>query len=148
MLCNYFQVFFLAWYYIPEPGLVIELREEMFNDTRFGAEVFYMHLRGVDTVFFLTYLHILKKIYLKNYVTSESDGWLLGGYAFMWFHYIIALGISLSASHLSDLTLTTGANIFRSLTDNVYKICYIIFTNKHLNIDQLTHIMVLHYFTP
>jgi len=66
--------FFLAWYYIPEPGLVIELREEMFNDTRFGAEVFYMHLRGVDTIFLLTYMHILKKIYLKNYITSESDG--------------------------------------------------------------------------
>jgi hypothetical protein len=30
----------------------------------------------------LSYLHILKKIFLKNYVTSESDGWLLGGYAF------------------------------------------------------------------
>lgn len=32
--------FFLGWYYIPEPGLVVELREEMFNDTRFGAEIF------------------------------------------------------------------------------------------------------------
>ena len=31
---------------------------------------------------------------------------MLGAYAFLWFHYIIALGISLSASHLSDLTLT------------------------------------------
>jgi hypothetical protein len=30
----------------------------------------------------LSYMHILKKIYLKNYVTAESDGWLLGGYAF------------------------------------------------------------------
>jgi quinol-cytochrome oxidoreductase complex cytochrome b subunit len=97
---------------MPEPGLVIELREEMFNDTRFGAEVFYIHVRGVDTLMVLSYMHILKKIYLKNYVTSESDGWLLGGYAFFWFHYIIALGISLSASHLSDLTLTIIANIF------------------------------------
>jgi quinol-cytochrome oxidoreductase complex cytochrome b subunit len=83
----------------------------MFNDTRFGAEVFYMHLRGVDTVFFFTYLHILKKIYLKNYVTSESDGWLLGGYAFFIFHVIVVFGISLSATHLSDLTLTIVANI-------------------------------------
>jgi len=83
----------------------------MFNDTRFGAEVFYMHLRGVDTVFFLTYLHILKKIYLKNYVTAESDGWLLGGYAFFIFHVIVVFGISLSATHLSDLTLTIVANI-------------------------------------
>jgi hypothetical protein len=74
--------FYLGWYYIPEPGLVIELREEMFNDTRFGAEIFYMHVRGVDTIFVLSYMHILKKIYLKNYITSESDGWILGGYAF------------------------------------------------------------------
>jgi len=66
--------FFLGWYYIPEPGLVIELREEMFNDTRFGSEVFYMHVRGVDSIFLLSYMHIFKKIYLKNYVTAESDG--------------------------------------------------------------------------
>jgi hypothetical protein len=34
----------------------------------------------------LSYLHIFKKIYLKNYITSESDGWILGGYDFFWFH--------------------------------------------------------------
>ena len=140
--------FFLGWYYIPEPGLVIEMREEMFNDTRFGAEVFYMHVRGVDTIFVLSYMHILKKIYLKNYVSSESEGWLLGGYAFFWFHYIVALGISLSATHLSDLTLTIIANIFWSVLNFTYKTYYIIFTNKHLNTDQLTRLMVLHYFTP
>jgi quinol-cytochrome oxidoreductase complex cytochrome b subunit len=96
----------------------------------------------------LSYLHIFKKLYLKNYVTSESDGWMLGGYAFLWFHYIIFLGISLSCSHLSDLTLTIGANIFWSLFNNVYKTYYIMFTNKHLNTDQLTRMMMLHYFTP
>jgi hypothetical protein len=30
----------------------------------------------------LSYMHIMKKIYLKNYITAESDGWILGGYAF------------------------------------------------------------------
>lgn len=140
--------FFLGWYYIPEPGLVIEMREEMFNDTRFGAEVFYMHVRGVDTLMVLSYMHILKKIYLKNYVTAESDGWLLGGYAFFWFHYIIFLGISLSATHLSDLTLTIVANIVWSLMNFYYKTYYIIFTNKHLNTDQLVRLMMLHYLTP
>jgi quinol-cytochrome oxidoreductase complex cytochrome b subunit len=140
--------FFLGWYYIPEPGLVIELREEMFNDTRFGAEVFYMHVRGVDALFVLSYFHIFKKIYIKNYVTAESDGWILGGYAFLWFHYIVFLGISLSATHLSDLTLTIGANIFWSLLDNVFKTYYILFTNKHLNTDQMIRFMMLHYFTP
>jgi hypothetical protein len=96
----------------------------------------------------LSYMHIMKKIYLKNYVTSESDGWMLGAYAFLWFHLIIALGISLSASHLSDLTLTIVANIFWSLLNNIYKTYYIIFTNKHLNTDQLVRLMALHYLTP
>ena len=151
LICIVMQLlsgFFLAWYYMPEPGLVIELREEMFNDTRFGAEVFYMHVRGVDTLMLLSYMHIMKKIYLKNFVTSESDGWILGGYAFLWFHAIVGLGISLSATHLSDLTLTIIANVAWSLMNNIYKTYYIIFTNKHLNVDQLTRFMVLHYFVP
>lgn len=77
ILCIAMQLlsgFFLGWYYQPEPGLVIEMREEMFNDTRLGLEVFYMHIRGVDMIFLLSYMHIFKKIYLKNYVSSESDG--------------------------------------------------------------------------
>ena len=86
MVMQVLSGFFLGWYYVPEPGLVVELREEMFNDTRFGAEVYYMHVRGVDTLMVLSYVHILKKIFLKNYITSESDGWLLGGYAFFFFH--------------------------------------------------------------
>ena len=45
---------------------------------------------------------------------------MLGGYAFFWFHYIIILGISLSCSHLSDLTLTIVANVF-----GLYLIIYI-----------------------
>jgi len=151
LLCIVLQIlsgFFLGWYFIPEPGLVVELREEMFNDTRFGVEVFYMHQRGVDALMVMSYLHIFKKIYLKNYITSESEGWILGGYAFLWFHYVVFLGISLSCSHLSDLTLTIGANIFWSLLNNIHKSYYIMFTNKHLNTDQLTRIMVLHYFVP
>jgi|TARA_B110000046_G_scaffold186051_1_gene231950 quinol-cytochrome oxidoreductase complex cytochrome b subunit len=46
----------------------------MFNDTRFGAEVYYMHVRGVDAIMVLSYMHIMKKIYLKNYVASEAEG--------------------------------------------------------------------------
>lgn len=140
--------FFLAWYYIPEPGLVVEMREEMFEETRFGAEVYYMHVRGVDAIFVLSYLHILKKLYLKNYITTDGDGWILGGYAFFWFHYVVGLGICLSANHLSDLTLTIAANVYWSLVDNIHKSYYFIFTNKHLNVDELTRLMLLHYLTP
>jgi quinol-cytochrome oxidoreductase complex cytochrome b subunit len=65
--------FFLAWYYIPEPGLVIELREEMFEETKYGYEVFNLHVRGVDVIFVLSYFHILKKLFLKNYITADSE---------------------------------------------------------------------------
>jgi len=65
---------FLSWYFVPEPGLVIEYREEMFDDVRFGWEIFMVHVRGVDAIMLFSYAHIFKKIYLKNYITSESDG--------------------------------------------------------------------------
>jgi hypothetical protein len=41
-----------------------------------------------------------------------------------------------------------GANIFWSLIDNMYGTYHVVVTNKHLNTNQLTRIMVLHYFTP
>jgi len=140
--------FFLAWYYIPEPGLVIELREEMFEETKYGYEVFNLHVRGVDVIFVLSYFHILKKLFLKNYITADSEAWMLGGYAFFWFHYIVGLGICLSASHLSDLTLTIAANVYWSLVNNIHKSYYFIFTNKHLNSDELMRLMLLHYLSP
>ena len=148
ILVQIFSGFYLACYYLPEPGLVVELREEMFAETKYGLEVYNAHVRGVDILFICTYIHIFKKIYLRNYTGSEADGWLLGGYAFVFFHYVVGLGICLSASHLSDLTFTIAANLYWSLLLNTHKTYYIIFTNKHLNTDQLTRLMVLHYISP
>jgi hypothetical protein len=96
----------------------------------------------------LMYFHILKKFFLKNYITYDSEGWLIGGYAFFWFHYIVGLGICLSASHLSDLTLTIAANVYWSLLNNTHETYYFIFTNKHLNIDELLRLSLLHYLSP
>ena len=50
----------------------------MFEETRYGYEVFNMHVRGVDVVMIIMYLHILKKFFLKNYITYDSEGWLIG----------------------------------------------------------------------
>ena len=140
--------FYLGWYYIPEPGLIVELREEVFVDTRFGAEMFYLHTAGVDVIFALTYFHIFQKLYFKNFITANTDGWVLGGYAFFWFHYVVALGIVLGASHLSDVLLTVAANFYRSLFDASHDIYYTVFTSKNLTADQLTRFMLLHYLTP
>ena len=66
--------FFLSWYYVPEPGLVVELREEMFEESRYGVEIFSAHVRGVDVLFVFSYFHVLKKLNLKNYVTADGEG--------------------------------------------------------------------------
>jgi hypothetical protein len=73
---------------------------------------------------------------------------MLGGYSFFILTVVVFFGISLSATHLSDLTLTIGANIVASIFNFVHKSYYFIFTNKHLNTDQMTRLMVLHYFIP
>jgi len=46
----------------------------MFEDTKFGYEVYNIHVRGVDVIFLLSYFHILKKIFLKNFISSDADG--------------------------------------------------------------------------
>lgn len=69
------------------------------------------HVVGVDSIFVLSYLHILKKIYLKNFVSDEAAGWTSGSSAFVVYHGVVFLGITLSANHLGDVTVTIGANI-------------------------------------
>lgn len=70
------------------------------------------HVIGVDSIFVLSYLHIFKKLYLKNFVGGDVDGWTSGTYAFVVYHGVVFLGITLSSNHLGDVTVTIGANIF------------------------------------
>jgi hypothetical protein len=67
---------------------------------------------GVDLLFVLSYLHVFKKIYLKNYAHGDLDGWFTGAYAFLIFHVVVFLGITLSTNHLGDVTVTIAANMF------------------------------------
>lgn len=74
--------------------------------------MYQAHLVGVDVLFILSYLHILKKIYIKNFTQGDLDGWFTGGYAFLVFHLVVFLGITLSTTHLGDITIMIAANIF------------------------------------
>jgi hypothetical protein len=60
----------------------------------------------------LSYLHILKKLFIKNFIGVDIEGWASGTFAFLVFHVVVFLGITLSTNHLGDLTLTIGATIF------------------------------------
>lgn len=137
--------FLLALYFIPDPAFVMTFREEYINEIWWFIYVYKTHVVGVDCIFVLSYLHIFKKIYIKNFFGSDLEGWTTGTYAFLIFHAVVFLGITLSSNHLGDLTLTIGANIFWSIFLNKHKIYSLVFTNKHLNMDQLTRFMVAHY---
>jgi len=135
----------LSLYYVPDPVMVIVLREEYINEVWWFLYVYKAHVIGVDSIFVLSYLHIYKKIYIKNFLGSDVDGWTTGTYAFLVYHVVVFLGITLTTNHLGDLTLTIAANIFWSLFGFKHKAYCILFTNKHLNVDQLTRFMVAHY---
>lgn len=135
----------MACYYIPDPSFVIAFRETYTNEIWWFSYAHKAHVVGVDSIFVLSYLHIFKKIYLRNFSGVDVDGWVTGAYAFVFYHVVVFLGITLSSNHLSDLTLTIGANIYWSLAGFKHKAYAPVFTNRHLNADQLTRFMLAHY---
>ena len=145
MMVQAWSGFLLAAYYVPDPSFVMTFREEYANEIWWFAYVHKAHVVGVDSIFVLSYLHIFKKIYLKNFAGGDVDGWVSGSYAFVVYHGVVFLGITLGSNHLGDVTVTIGANIFWSLLGCWHKTYSPIFTNKHLNVDQLTRFMVAHY---
>jgi len=137
--------FFLALTYIPDPTFVIIFREEAFNEVWFFFWIYKIHVIGVDVIFVLSYLHIFKKIWIKNFVKTDLDGWYTGSFAFLIFHLVVFFGITLSTNHLGDVTVTIAANIFWSLLNRLHKSYYLIFSNKHLNVDLLSRFAIIHY---
>lgn len=145
MVCQMWSGIMLSLYFVPDPSFVMTFREEYMNEVWWFAYVHSAHVVGVDSIFTLSYLHIFKKVYIKNFLGADLDGWVTGTYAFLVYHAVVFLGITLSSNHLGDLTLTIGANIFWSLFLFKHKAYTVAFTNRHLNVDQLTRFMVAHY---
>lgn len=149
LLTIIFQMFsglFLALQYIPDPSFVIIYREELCNESLFFFFIYKIHVIGVDTIFFFSYLHIFKKLFLKNYINVDALGWMTGVTVFLVYHLVVFFGIVLGTSHLADVTITIAANIFWSLFNSLHKTYCIFFTNKHLNVDQLCRFALLHYY--
>jgi quinol-cytochrome oxidoreductase complex cytochrome b subunit len=105
----------LSLYYLPDPSFAISIREDLAMEVWWYTYVYKAHVIGVDLIFTLSYLHILKKIYIRNYAEGDLEGWFTGAYAFLIYHLVVFLGITLSTNHLGDVTIMIAANIFWSL---------------------------------
>lgn len=137
--------FFLCLTYIPDPTFVITFREEYINEMWYFLWIYKIHVLGVDVIFVLSYVHIFKKIWIKNFIKCDRDGWYTGSFAFLIFHLVVFFGITLSTTHLGDVTITIAANMFWSLLKRWHKTYCILFSNKHLNVDQLSRFAIIHY---
>jgi quinol-cytochrome oxidoreductase complex cytochrome b subunit len=135
----------LALLYVPDPSFAVGRRLDYLLEVWWASVVHGLHTLGVDALFTLSYLHLLKKIYLRNYTDDNAEGWFTGVYAFLVFHLVVFLGITLSTNHLGDVTVTIAANMFWSIVGCWHRAYSLLFGNKHLSTDQLTRFMVAHY---
>jgi ubiquinol-cytochrome c reductase cytochrome b/c1 subunit len=145
MITQFFSGFLLSLFYVPDPSFVLTFREEYVREVWWYFVAYKLHVVGVDTIFVFSYLHLLKKIFIKNFIETDLDGWFTGTYAFLIFHAVVFLGITLSTNHLGEVTITIASNIYWSLLLRWHKSYTIFFSNKHLNVDQLTRFMIAHY---
>ena len=74
MVCQMWSGIMLSLYFVPDPSFVMTFREEYMNEIWWFAYVHSAHVVGVDSIFTLSYLHIFKKIYIKNFVGADLDG--------------------------------------------------------------------------
>ncbi len=74
MYAQMYSGFLLSIFYLPDPSFVIPTREDLFMEVWWFGYVYKAHVIGVDILFTLSYLHILKKFYLKNYSEGDLDG--------------------------------------------------------------------------
>lgn len=145
MVAQFWSGFLLALLYLAEPAFVILARMELALEVWWHFYVHRVHLIGVDVIFTLSYLHIFKKLYLKNYTEGDLDGWFTGAYAFVVFHGVVFLGIALNSTHLADVTIMIIANMAWSLVGRLHRAYTPIFLNRHASIDLTLRFAALHY---
>ena len=117
--------------------------EDLYTD-----DFFWLHQRGVDMIFSLLFLHLLRKLYLKSYYSLQQSAWKSGSLMFLLLHGIIFFGLVLCCTHLSDITLKIAANVVFTLTGKYGSFGYWLFTDQTLNTDTLVRLMYLHYIIP
>lgn len=140
-----FSGIMLSFYYISEPMLIPFMRNEEDMMDLYNEDFLYIHERLVDYIFICMYLHMYRKISYNVYNKNQINAWVSGATLWLLIHFSIFFGLSLSCTHLSDVTLTIAANIMFTLTFKTGKVYWWIFTNKTLNSDTTSRISYVHY---
>lgn len=135
----------LSFSLLGEPMLIPHSRSEEDMEDLYTDDFYWAHERGVDFIFILLYLHLLRKLYLNSYTIEQESAWKSGSFAFLLTHGVIFFGLVLCGTHLSDITLKIAANIMSTFTLKFGKIYWWLFTDQALNTDTTIRMMYAHY---
>ncbi len=138
----------LSFSLMAEPMLVPLVRDEEDLIDLYIDDFLWMHERGVDMIIISLFLHLLRKLYLLINNLEQEYSWKSGAIIFVIIQGTIFAGLTLSCTHLSEITLTIAANTAQSLTLFKGDLFYFIFTDKLLNTDTLVRLAYLHYILP
>jgi quinol-cytochrome oxidoreductase complex cytochrome b subunit len=135
----------LALSFIPEVMLIAISRDEEDIEDLYTDDFFWIHERGVDMIFLFSYAHLLRKLFMSIYDFDVEASWKSGVFTFLIFQVVVFFGLSLCATHLSEITLTIAANILHTFFMFKGKAYWWIFTNKELNTDTIIRLAYIHY---
>lgn len=125
-------------------NIPISRNEEDMEDL-FTDDFFWLHERGVDYIFILIYMHLIRKIFIGSYTTYQESAWKTGNLLLLVLHLVTFFGLSLCCTHLSEVTLTIAANIAHTAALKYGKIYWWFFPNQELNVDTILRLMYGHY---
>lgn len=108
-------------------------------------DFFWMHERGVDFIFIFSYIHIGRKFFINLFLKENETSWKSGALTFLVIQATVFFGLVLCCTHLSEITLTIGANIIHTIFFFYGKVYWWVLTDKQLNTDTLIRLAYLHY---
>ena len=137
--------FILAMGFIPEPMYIPASRETEDLEGFHIDDIFWLHERGVDYLFLLIYMHLLRKLFMNTVSHETEASWKSGALGYLLLQAVVFFGLVLCSTHLSEITLRIAANIVASFTNFKTEIDWILFTDRTLNADTMVRMMILHY---
>ena len=134
----------LSFSLLPECMLIPIIRDEEDLEDLYIDDFFWLHERGVDLIFIFIYFHLLRKIYINVFYLEQEFSWKSGVFSYFIFFVTVFFGLVLCCTHLSEVTLTIGANIVNTFFF-MGKVYWWLFTNMTLNTDVLVRLAYAHY---
>lgn len=146
-----FQIFtglVLSSSFLPEAVTAVPSREEEDIENLVIDDFFWLHEQGVSIIFILLLIHGLYKMYLGLYDHEVELAWKSGVMLFVLIQVVLFFGLSLTTSHLSEITVMITVNAFDLLCWPFREVLAIILPSEFLDTDMLLRLSWAHYISP